>query len=265
MDQDSLPGVLGSNIINFQGSALPVEEEVDSPLQKGAVAVVPSCIDQFISWLFLVEKMDKSSFRPVINLKPLNTFIQKEHFKMEVASMIKDLLQPGDWMCSLDLKDAYLAVPIAKEHHFLWNGRIFEFTCLPFGLCSASRVFTKLLCPVMAYLHSQGLKTIIYLASDASGQDNTLPRSGADVQLTGSTGVQNQPSQVTDCSGTANSILGIYSGFQSDEVAASSREARQHCTDLPEPDETTTGLSLSTVSTTRENDSGSPTVLSAPI
>jgi len=127
--------------------------------------VVPPQADQFISRLFLVEKKDKSSFRPVINLKPLNTFIQKEHFKMEGASMIKDLLQQGDWMCSLDLKDAYLAVPIAKEHRkylrFLWSGRIFEFTCLPFGLCSAPRVFTKLLRPVMAYLRSQGLRTII--------------------------------------------------------------------------------------------------------
>ena len=125
--------------VTSKEAALLVEEEVDSLLQKGAV--VPPCTDQFISRLFLVEKKDKSSFRPVINLKPLNTFIQKEHFKMEGASMIKDLLQPGDWMCSLDLKDAYLTVPIAKEHRkylrFLWDGRIFEFTCLPFGLCSA--------------------------------------------------------------------------------------------------------------------------------
>ena len=94
--------------------------------------------------------------------------------------------------------------------------------------------------------------------SDASGQDNTLARSGVDVQLTGSTGVHNQPTQITDCSGTTNSILGIYSGFQSDEVVASSRETRQHCTDLPEPEETTTDFSSLTVSTTRENDSGSP-------
>ena len=79
------------------------------------MVVVPPYTDQFISWLFLVEKKDKSLFRPVINVKPLNTFTQKEHFKMEGASMIKDLLQPGDWMYSLDLKDAYLAVPITKK------------------------------------------------------------------------------------------------------------------------------------------------------
>ena len=78
--------------------------------------------------------------------------------------MIKDLLQAGDWMRSLDLKDAYLAVLIAKEHRkylcFLWSGK---FSCLPSGLCSAPHVFTKLLRPVMAHLRSQGLQTIIYL------------------------------------------------------------------------------------------------------
>jgi len=67
--------------VTSRQAALLVEEEVDSLLQKAAVVVVPSHTDQFIS---RVEK-DKSSSRPVINLKPLNTFIQKEHFKVEGA------------------------------------------------------------------------------------------------------------------------------------------------------------------------------------
>ena len=49
------------------------------------MVVVPPYTDQFISWLFLVEKKDKSLFRPEINVKPLNTFTQKEHFKTEGA------------------------------------------------------------------------------------------------------------------------------------------------------------------------------------
>ena len=223
--------------------------------------MMPSCIDQFISQLFLVEKKEKSSFIPVINFKPLNTFIQKEHFKMDGAGTIKDLLQPRDWICSLDLKDGYLAVPIAKEHCkylcFLWNGRIFEFTCLPFGLCSAPRVFTKLLHSVMAYLRSQGLRTIIYLddillmhqAKTTLCQE--VQRICNLLEVLGFT--INHPKSQTVPAQRINSW--DYSGFQSDEVAASSREARQHCTDLPEPEETITGFSLSTA---RENDSGSP-------
>ena len=142
-------------------SSLLVEEEIQNLLQKGAVVMASPCQDQFISRLFLVPKKD-GSFRPVVNLKPLNCFVQKFHFKMEGSGMIKDLLRKGDWMCTLDLKDAYLSVAIVQEHRrflrFMWNGRIFEFTCLPFGLCSAPRIFMKLLHLVMAHLRKQGLQ-----------------------------------------------------------------------------------------------------------
>ena len=30
--------------------------------------------------------------------------------------MLKDVLKQGDWMCSIDLKDAYLLVSVAQEH-----------------------------------------------------------------------------------------------------------------------------------------------------
>jgi len=143
-----------------------MEEEIQGLLVTRAIVVVPPCEDQFISYLFLVQKKD-GSHCPVINLKPLNGFVQKQHFKMEGSSMVKDLPQPGDWMCSLDLKDAYLLVSIAKEHRkylrFIWNGQIFEFTCLLFGLSSAPRTFTKLLRPAMAHIQAQGVRLIVYL------------------------------------------------------------------------------------------------------
>ena len=60
--------------------------------------------------------------------------------------------------------DTYLLVPIARQHKkFLRLGTIFEFICLPFGLCSAPKIFMKVLRPVMACLHFQGLRTVIYL------------------------------------------------------------------------------------------------------
>ena len=50
--------------------------------------------------------------RPVINLKPLNQFVQKIHFKMENIQMAMNFVSLGDYMVSLDLKDAYFSVPI---------------------------------------------------------------------------------------------------------------------------------------------------------
>ena len=56
-------------------------------------------------------------------------------------------------MITMDLKDAYLSVPIHADHskylRFEWESELWEFTCLPFGLSSAPRVFTKVMKPVI--------------------------------------------------------------------------------------------------------------------
>ena len=54
-------------------------------------------------------------YRPIINLKPLNSFVQYEHFKQETFSIMLDLIQENDFFTSIDLQDAYFAVPIHKE------------------------------------------------------------------------------------------------------------------------------------------------------
>ena len=63
-------------------------------------------------------------------------------------------------MASVDLKDAYYSIPIAAEDRqllkFEWEGNYFHFTCLPNGLASAPRLFTKLLKLVFANLRAQG-------------------------------------------------------------------------------------------------------------
>ncbi len=101
---------------------------------------------------------------PVVHLKPLNRNIPYEHFKMEGIHMLKDLLKTGDYLVKIDMKDAYLTVPIWHKHQkylrFLWKDNMWEFACLPFGLASAPRVFPKLLKPVVAVLRQMGLRII---------------------------------------------------------------------------------------------------------
>ena len=70
-------------------------------------------------------------------------------------------------MASVGLKDAYLSVAIEAVHRkylcFVWAGQMYEFQCLPFGLSSASRIFTKLLKPVVSLLRRQGIRLVIFL------------------------------------------------------------------------------------------------------
>ena len=116
--------------------------------------------------IFLVPKRD-GGWHPVINLRHLNSFLRVEHFKMENLMSLHGLLQKGNLMVKVDLKDAYLTVPIHHQDRkflrFSWEQEVFQFRSLPFGLASAPQTFTKLLRPLLALLRSQGLRMVVYL------------------------------------------------------------------------------------------------------
>ena len=63
-----------------------IDTEVKELLLKRAVKRVAPCKEEFISNVFLVPKKT-GEMRPVINLKPLNQYIQNIHFKMENIQM----------------------------------------------------------------------------------------------------------------------------------------------------------------------------------
>jgi len=137
--------------------AAQVREELQSLMEKGAVAPVTDSHEGFYSNLFLVPKKN-GQMRPVINLKRLNEWVTTEHFKMDGIPTLKDLLRPGDWFTKVDLKDAYFTVPIEANHQqylrFRLGGKSYQFTCLHFGLSCAPCTFTKVLRPVLILLRS---------------------------------------------------------------------------------------------------------------
>lgn len=122
---------------------------------------------QFISVVFLVQKSDGKK-RFILNLKNLNKFLSTEHFKIEDKSTAIKLITPGCFMGSVDLKEAYFIVPIAKSHRkylrFRFDNKLYQFTCLPFGLSTAPFVFTKIMKPVMAFLRANKYYlSVVYL------------------------------------------------------------------------------------------------------
>jgi hypothetical protein len=46
--------------------------------------------------LLIVPKKD-GGLRPILNLKPLNVYMEKSHFKMETLRSIIQALHVGDW------------------------------------------------------------------------------------------------------------------------------------------------------------------------
>lgn len=147
---------------------LVLSEEIASLLEKKVIAPVPpeSIGQGFYSTFFTVPKKT-GGFRPILNLKPLNLFVNRKGFKLDSLGSVKLLLRPGDFTTSLDLKDAYLHVPIHPAHYkylrFEFMGSHFQFVALPFGLASSPRVFCKVLAPVVEFLRLQGIHLLFYL------------------------------------------------------------------------------------------------------
>ena len=97
-----------------------LEKEIKALLQKGAVHVTPmdATLVGFMSTFFLVPKKKTGSWRPTLNLKPLNTFIQLRPFQIDMLKVVLNLIQTPAWAASVDLKDAYmyLHIPIRRDH-----------------------------------------------------------------------------------------------------------------------------------------------------
>ena len=142
--------------------------EVAELLRKDAIEKVPpnerGC--GFYSTFFLVPKKN-GKMRPVINLRPQNRYLKKEHFKMDTLKKVINLVKPNDWAISLDLSDAYLHIPIFQKHRkylrFCIAGQCWQWKCLCFGPSTAPRVFSKVISVIAAHLRAQNIRLASYL------------------------------------------------------------------------------------------------------
>ena len=157
---DSMPNVPSSPKCTF--SALEtgiIDEQISIMLNKSIIETTSHCKGEFISSVFTRPKRD-SSHRMILNLKKLNDFVTYRHFKMDTLQSILNLVQKNCFMASLDLKDAYYSVSISPAYRkflcFRWRDKLYRFTCLPNGLSSCPRMFTKILKPALAKLHKLG-------------------------------------------------------------------------------------------------------------
>ena len=128
-----------------------MENAITVLVKKGAVVMCLACHDQFLSSYFLVDKSNGVK-RIILNLKTLNVSIDPPHFKLDDVCSVVKLISENFFMGTIDLKDAHFTIPVAPEYRkylrFSFRGQIYEFTCLPFGLCIAPFVFTKIMKPV---------------------------------------------------------------------------------------------------------------------
>ena len=120
----------------------------------------------YYSRMFVVTKA-LGGWRPIIDLSTLNLSVVVSKFRMETAQSFLRSVQRNDWMVTIDLKDAYLQIPLHPQSReflrFTAGGRAWQFKVLCFGLSTAPQVFTRVMAPVSGFMHRLGVRMLRYL------------------------------------------------------------------------------------------------------
>ena len=151
-------------------------EALHQLIDKNAVELVRNQSSlSFFNRLFLVPKPN-NRWRPILDLSNLNFFLKSEKFKMETPETIRTSLQQGEWITSIDFKDAYFHIPIQEQSRkylrFHVQGQTYQFKALPFGLSTAPLEFTVVVKEVKLMAIHKGIRIHQYL-------DDWLVRAGS--------------------------------------------------------------------------------------
>ena len=142
-------------------------EALHQLIDKNAIELVHNQTSLgFFNRLFLVPKPN-NKWRPILDLSNLNLFLKVEKFKTETPETIRTSLQQGEWVTSVDFKDAYFHIPIQEQSRkylrFHVQGWTYQFKALPFGLSTAPMEFTVLAKEVKLMAIHKGIRIHQYL------------------------------------------------------------------------------------------------------
>jgi len=116
----------------------------------------------------------KPSFRMILDLKEFNhDHVEHIKFKMETLKTVTKLITPDCWFYSLDLADAYYSIPVHKDLRkylrFVYDGVLYQYTCMPNGYRDAPRLFTQLLGIPLSLIRKELQVTIAGYIDDTLG------------------------------------------------------------------------------------------------
>lgn len=97
--------------------------EIQKLVEKGAAQQVQPSRVHLASPMFIIPKSG-GGWRPILDLRGLNSFLEPPHFKMEGLYMLPVIIKQDWQMAKINLKDAYLTVLVAKEYHCLLSFQV---------------------------------------------------------------------------------------------------------------------------------------------
>ena len=145
-----------------------VDKKVESLLNSQCIVQLPAFDSSgFLSNIFLVPKKEQNSFRTILNLRNLNSFVRTPHFKMESLKDVQRLVCKHSWICTCDIQDVYPHFVARSDQQkllqFAWRGHYYAFCTMPQGLANAPYIFTRICKQIAKFLWSRGVYCVFYI------------------------------------------------------------------------------------------------------
>ena len=117
--------------------------------------------------VFVLPRKTPGRFRVIIDLRYVNRYQIPPRFRQESLDTVAKMIEPGDWLTSLDIKEGFKHVEIRPQHRkylgFRVGDRWYQFRGMPFGSSTSPWIFAKALRPLVAKARAEGIRIVIYV------------------------------------------------------------------------------------------------------
>ena len=128
-----------------------------------------------------VAKNSHNKPRLILDLPYVNSFVYKDKIKFDDWRIMQDFVDNKGFLYKFDISQGYHHIDIDENHQkylgFSWkiDGKIryFMFSILPFGLCAALFIFTKVMRSLVKFWRREGIKICVYI-DDGLGASPSL-------------------------------------------------------------------------------------------
>jgi hypothetical protein len=153
-----------------------VQDKIQEWVTQGYVTVLdeqPHCCNP----LSVAEKRDGDTGlvkkRVVLDMsRHVNNYVVKQNVQLDDLAATEAMRHRGEYQCVFDLENQYFHVQlhpdVRKYFGFAWTGadgveRYYCFTVMVYGFAPAAAVVTRLIKPIMGFLHEEGVRISIYM------------------------------------------------------------------------------------------------------
>jgi len=123
---------------------LVVKKQIEDMLRNN---IIRPSTSPFACPILLVAKKEEGQMRFCVDYRPLNNVTVKDRYPIPNIQLIIDSLHGAKYFSTLDLLSGYWQIEIEERHKyktaFICEYGLYEFNCMPFGLCNAPSTFQR--------------------------------------------------------------------------------------------------------------------------